>query len=143
KAEVENKTPVVLLGEPSWRNQFGASESVLGQTISIDEKVYTIIGVAPRGLRLPRLRESPTDLWLPLDLRSDDYGFTLVGRLRPGVDQGTAARELDTLVAHSPAFSPTMGRFRAKLIAPSEMVSFRDSLMMLTVAVGLVLLIAC
>jgi putative ABC transport system permease protein len=143
KQEADNKTPVALLSETMWRNRFGGATEVLGQVVAINEESYTIIGVVPRGLRLPRLTQSTTDVWLPLSLTQNAIGLSVVGRLRPGVDKAIAARDLDTLTARSTADKAAQGRFRARLVAPSEMVSFRESLVMLTVAVGLVLLIAC
>jgi putative ABC transport system permease protein len=87
-----------------------------------------------------------SDVWLPLDLRNDSIGVRLVGRLRPNVTIVAAKRELDAIYARSSGEKPKSldaGDFTVRLSAPSEMVSFRQSLLLLSVAVALVLLIAC
>src|SRR5688500_3264810 len=51
---------VVVIGEAMWRTRFGASEAVLGQSLTLSGAVYTVIGVAPR---LPAFWDA--DVWLP------------------------------------------------------------------------------
>jgi putative ABC transport system permease protein len=142
-AEATNKTPVMLLSEGVWRTRFGADPGAIGRAITVNETAYTIIGVLPAALRVPRLRQTQTDLWLPLKVERSTFNLYVVGRLRVGADRAAAARELDTLARHAAGGLPGQGQFRAKIQAPREMVGFRDSLLMLSGAVALVLLIAC
>jgi len=74
--------------------------------------------------------------------RSDDDGLLLVGRLKKGVARSAAAAELDSITARSTT-EKGKPKYRTKIVDPAEMISYRDSLVLLTVAVGLVLLIAC
>jgi putative ABC transport system permease protein len=135
---------VAMLSEQAWRTRFGSDSGMIGRLLVLDDKPYTIIGVMPGALRLPRLTQDATDLWLPLDLRGNTLGLT-VGRLRPGVSRAAAARELDSLAARAAAVSPGSRSpgFRATLLSPKEIVHFGDSLVMLEAAVALVLFIAC
>ena len=142
-AEQSEKAPVVLLGESIWRSRFGSDAGVLGTTITLDEAPYTIIGVMPAAFRLPRLMQEITDVWLPLDMRQEDQGLSVIGRLRAGVTPAAATRELDTLTVRADRAQKSTVSFTTKLVPPSQMVGFRDSLLMLTAAVALVLLIAC
>jgi putative ABC transport system permease protein len=146
-AEMDNKTHVALLGEQIWRSRYGADKSVIGKQLTVDDSTYTVIGVLPAALRTPSIGNDPTDVWLPLDMKNQDNGLSVVGRLRPGVTLGAAARELDALAAHANAY-PTIKpgeqpRFVSEIQRPSALVDFRSSLIMLTAAVGLVLLVAC
>jgi putative ABC transport system permease protein len=145
---------VALLSEGIWRTRYGADPAVLGKTIALDGASYTIVGVAPAALTLPRLLQSSTDVWLPLDLRNDNVGLESIGRLRPGATYGAAQKELDSLSKWAEDFDAAQVdslhrgarstvSFRTKLVAPSQMVSFRQSLLLLSAAVALVLLIAC
>ena len=133
---------VVLLGEATWRTRFAASDSVLGKLITVGDTIYQIVGVVPSSLVLPRFRARPIDMWLPLDLQKQNQGVnTLLGRLRPGVDIAEAQRDLDSVYARG----TNTGRpdFHARITTPAQRVQFQDSLIMLTGAVALVLLVAC
>lgn len=134
----------VILSETVWHVRFASDTAVIGKSVTLDDNRYTIVGVLPATLRTPSLQRERTDFWLPLDLRGNAM-VVVAGRLRPGATLGRAARELDSLAARADV-GATLGKFpsfRTKLERPSEMVSFRDSLIMLTAAVALVLLIAC
>ena len=143
EAEVNEKARLVLLGEGIWRSRFGSDPRVLGTTISLDDMHYTIVGVMPAAFRVPRVFQEYTDIWKPLDLREEGVGLSAVGRLKPGVSTAVATRDLDSVTARLERAQANSVAFTTKLVAPSKMVSFRDSLLMLTAAVALVLLIAC
>jgi len=142
--EARQDAGVVLISEGMWRRDFGAAPEVLGKSLRVDDRPLTIIGVMPGGVQLPRVSDNTTDLWLPLDLaRRDDDGAMAVGLLRPGVSREAAARDLDAITARMQDATQGKPRFRATIMAPGEMVSYSQSLVLLSVAVGLVLLIAC
>jgi putative ABC transport system permease protein len=142
-ADVDEGGHVAMLSEGIWRSRYGADPRVLGQSLSLDGGVYTVIGVMPSALRLPTGFQSSTDVWLPLDLHNDKLGVSAVARLRPGVGYAMAQRELDSLTRRVDAREGNRVGFRAKLVPPGQMVNFRDSLLLLSAAVALVLLIAC
>jgi putative ABC transport system permease protein len=144
EAEAKGEASVVMLSEGMWRSQYGAKGDVVGTTISVNEKPMTIVGVMPGVFRLPRTSDGDMDLWLPLDLvRSDDDGLHAIARLRPGVTREAATKELDAIALRTEPDRATALRFKAKVAGPAELVRFQDSIIMLTVAVALVLLIAC
>src|SRR5437868_943273 len=66
--EVKEKAHVAMLSEPIWRSRYGSDSAVLGQTLSLDGTVFTVVGVMPNAFRLPPLFQSSTDVWLPLDM---------------------------------------------------------------------------
>ena len=137
---------VALLSEPFWRGRYGSDPTILGKPVEIDHQVYTVIGVMPVGYRLPQFEDAVSDVWLPLDMRNDSLGVRILARLRPNVSTGTASRELGDIMSRvspengSPAKPKSLG---VRIMSPSELVSFRQSLRLLSVAVALVLLIAC
>jgi putative ABC transport system permease protein len=133
----------VLLAEGLWRARFGADPGVIGRAITLDDSTYSVIGVLPADLRLPRVGASTPDVWLPLDLSDDRYGTSVVARLRPGFDAARATVELDSVFARVSAAHGEKADFRALVAPPGRQVSFRDSLMLLGYAVALVLLVAC
>jgi Acidobacterial duplicated orphan permease len=134
---------VALLSEGIWRTRFGADAGMIGKTIMLDDSLYTVIGVLPSSLQWPLIGEPARDVWLPLNLRDDKGGVMLLGRLRPGVDATSAARELDSLAVRSGSRVGGKPAFQTVVMPPSRRLPYRDSLVMLSFAVALVLLIAC
>jgi putative ABC transport system permease protein len=115
----------------------------VGKAITLDDSLYTVVGVLPSSLAWPLIGAAPRDVWLPLDLRDDKAGMMVIGRMRPGTNAETAARELDSLSARSGGDTGGRNPFQAVVMPPSRRLQYRDSLIMLSYAVGLVLLIAC
>ena len=153
-------SPVVVLSYRFWQTHFGASDSILGQKISLNEHPFTIVGVAPplfqgamTGLR--------SDLWVPLmmeqellpngDLIHDHHYFWLqaLGRLKPGVGLEQARQELTLLM------QPLVQQFpeehkghEAAMLAPlwrgaGANVFFSLLLPMLMAIAAIVLLLTC
>jgi putative ABC transport system permease protein len=101
--------PVAVISYRLWQTRFLGSESVLGQTISINHHPYTVVGVTP-----PLFQGSQTglrsDLWIPVmmeqqvlpngDLIHDHHYFWLLalGRLKPGISLERAQQELTVLM---------------------------------------------
>ncbi|MGH7622205.1 MAG: ABC transporter permease, partial [Gemmatimonadaceae bacterium] len=139
-----NNGHVALVSEGFWRQRLGGSTRALGHRLTLDDSVYTIIGVMPASLVLPNdAGREPAAFWLPLDARANDMSMQVVGRLRLGATATTAERELDSLYTHATASSAAMLAFKTVIMRPGDRLSFRDSLIMLAAAVALVLLIAC
>ncbi|HUQ83318.1 MAG TPA: ABC transporter permease [Gemmatimonadaceae bacterium] len=143
QADVAAREPVVMLSEPFWRSRYGADPTIVGKPIILDRKPYTIVGVMPAAFRLPRLSETVSDVWAPLDLKAKGLRLSVIGRLRPNVTTIAATRELNDIYTESPEAKREQGQFRTRLSSPSELVGFRQSLVLLSWAVALVLLIAC
>jgi putative ABC transport system permease protein len=140
--DILNGGRVVALSETFWRERFGADPGVLGKVITLNDTSYMIAGVMPAALRLEQ-RTRPADVFLPLDVRDDKRGMAVLGRMRPGVTITAATRELDSIFARTAEFSDGKAPFKTVISTPAQRVQMRDSLLMLTAAVGLVLLVAC
>ena len=100
--DTAGSAPVVLIGETVWRTRFGSSPKVLGQQIIVDGVPREIIGVLPEEIKFPRLSQ----IWVPLaELRKEEGvlnrgnhpGFSVLGRLKPGVSLTKANADLDTI----------------------------------------------
>jgi putative ABC transport system permease protein len=134
---------VAVLGEGFWRERLGGDTGALGKAITVGESTYTILGVLPARLRFGPSSGHPTDVWIPFDLANRNGGGSVLGRLRPGVDNGAAQRELDSISARSGGFRGSSIPFVAVVQSPAQRVKFRDSLELLAAAVGLLLVVAC
>ena len=148
---VPNGPHVVVLAHELWRQRFGADRAVLGRTISLDGKPYTVIGVMPAGFAFPR----GTQYWLPdqRDLaprRGVLWFLQVVARLRPAVSLASAQGELSALNRRVGALmatptGPSGAAREARVLTLHERIfgSTRPALLMLLGAVGFLLLIAC
>jgi predicted permease len=108
----ENQTPgahpVAVLSDELWRRRFGADPNLIGKTISLNNRSYTVIGIAPRAFK-GLLLERAVDLWIPLMMREqltstpfsltnrNDFWLRLAARLKEGVSINEAQTSLDGL----------------------------------------------
>ncbi|HYC52845.1 MAG TPA: ABC transporter permease, partial [Gemmatimonadaceae bacterium] len=142
-AEAKGEASVALISEGTWRTHYGARTDVVGSTILLNGNVTTIIGVLPEDLSLPRASGNDVDVWQPLDIAKHEYGMLAVVRIRDGVTKEAAQDELNAIAARPEVKTADMAAYETMLKSPADLVGYRQSLIMLSVAVALVLLIAC
>jgi len=151
----------VVISDGLWRREFGADPQIIGKALRLDNDVYHVVGVMPRGFRDQGTTsdEQNVELWLgagfagipfPTPQRSVRLqSRAVLARLRSGLSIAAAQGRLDALVAslkkQYPAEYPVQTAWTVRLIPLSESVvgSVRQSLILLFGAVGLVLLISC
>jgi putative ABC transport system permease protein len=148
--------PVAMLGHDVWRTRFGGDPSIVGRTITLDERGYRVVGVLPAPFSvLPPSSVLPDriDVWLPLQpavvsrQRSVRFLHALV-RLRPGATFAQADAELR---AAGGAWTRTFvddyrgGPWTFTLVSFERDVlrQARSALWLLSGLVGLVLALAC
>jgi predicted permease len=149
-----------VISDELWRREFGADPHIVGKALLLDNDLYHVVGVMPRGFRDlgSTSEERNTETWLaagmagppfPLPLRGSRLQGRMVGRLKSGLSIGAAQGHLDALVEslkkQFPAEYPAQAAWTVRLSPLSESVvgSVRQSLILLFGAVGLVLLISC
>jgi predicted permease len=147
-------SPVALISAGLWRRKFSSAPDILGKSITLDAKDYTIVGVIPAEFRLaiPGFRESlvyvPIGQWSNplLPQRGAGLGIHGIGRLKPGVTIEQARADM-AQVTHNlaEAFPDADKGITAKLTPLKEQMvgHVRSFLLVLLAAVGFVLLIAC
>jgi putative ABC transport system permease protein len=139
-----NSGNAVILAEGLWRRAFGADRRIIGRTITLDAKPYSVIGVAPASLRVPSELQSTTDLWLPLTETIHDANIPeVLARLKPGVTTASAERELNEIATTSNLVTGQASKMTTSLMRPADAVHIKSSIAMLSCAVALLLLIAC
>ena len=152
--------PVVVLSDAVWRRRFGADPSIVGQTIVVGGTARAVITVLPPGVRFPDAAigflKQPADVWIPYDWtrnRADGRGnqnLGVIARVRPGESLARAQADLDAIAQGFRREYPNRYAgpgidWRIKAVSlPDQMLGdVRPSLVVLSVAVGFVLLIAC
>ncbi|HEX3471605.1 MAG TPA: ABC transporter permease [Silvibacterium sp.] len=151
--EDDNSAPVTVISYALWQERFQLDPQVLGKTIELDRRPYTIIGVMPREFESPAGLGAlaPRDLWVPMSFtpvekgaEADNFDYGAVARLKPGVTQAQAQQDVDRVIAVIQAKLPDI-RLHASMHALKEdtVRDARPLLRMLMVSVGLILLIAC
>ncbi|HKE58164.1 MAG TPA: ABC transporter permease, partial [Pyrinomonadaceae bacterium] len=153
--EQAGHAPVVVLSHALWERRFGGSKAVVGTSVTLDGKNFTVIGVAPVGFQYP----DKTELWLPplrlvpeLNERYDvtqqrGMGYlSAVALLKPGVSLPQAAGEMETITTRLRQQYPDTNnrRFNRVVSLQEHLVGDTNRLLWLLFgAVTFVLLIAC
>ncbi len=139
------RAQVAVLDHGFWMRRFGSDPALVGRTITLDQKPYTVVGVMPKDF-LP-LGKGSTDLYLPWVLDENEItGFEVTARLRPGVSVDQARAALNVVEARLAQAAP--GDYKGVTIQVQPLLEAiigpsRDLLRLLLVASALVLLVAC
>ena len=142
--------PLVMISAGLWQRKFAAAPDVVGKSLTLDDRSYTIVGVLPASFSLYR----GTDVYVPLGQwgntglknRGAGLGLQGIGRLKPGVTLAQAQSDLDRVMRRLVEAYPEVNRGNGAAV-----VSLKERLVgdvgpilwMLLGAVGFVLLIAC
>jgi len=147
------KNQVVLLTSGLWKRRFGGDPGVIGRTIHLNDKPYTVVGIVPPILQW----FAPVDAWIPTGFtpadmapssRGNEYLFVLA-RLQPDVSVERARAGMATFgrslaQAFPDNFPPSSGwAIRVDSLNELLVSDVRNGLIVLLAAVGFVLLIAC
>jgi putative ABC transport system permease protein len=143
--------PVVVLSHGLWRGRFGADASIVGRSVTLNDRGYTVIGVMPQGFQFP----NRVEMWTPVGPLSDQEswkqrgnhpGLYAVARLKPGVtlEQARADMKNVTTALEKQYPGSNTGNSATIISLMENYVSdVRRALYVLFGAVGFVLLIAC
>ncbi len=156
--EEDAHQPLAVISHALWVNRYQRDPHVIGGSIVLDRKPYTIIGVMPRDFEFPlqagRLEKS--ELWVPMSLSAEElspaaegfWGYRMVARLKDGVTISQGAQDADRVSKQiMRSFPPSMSALRIQgdvtPLRESLVADTRPLLRTLLFAVSIVLLIAC
>jgi putative ABC transport system permease protein len=145
--------PTVVLSHAFSVREFGSAPAAIGQTLSLNRRSYTVIGVLPPGFRYM----TEATVYLPLEPQvAANYrgmrgysrtGLYAVGRLKPGVDVTSARAEMQNIAAALALEHPQANSGRSSIVvvplADRVVSDMAPTLTVLAGAVALLLLIAC
>jgi len=135
----------IVLSDRLWRSAFGGDEAIAGRSLHLDGGLVTVVGVMPARFDLD------ADFWVPLPatlgaFSRDDRQFTMFARLAPRTSLDDATRELADISARLSAASPATNQDWITFPTLLTRMHGRDSrgaFILLQVAVGILLLVAC
>lgn len=140
---------VVMINHNLWQQRYGGAADIVGRELLLNGEKYTVVGVMPRGFQF---LSSKTGMWVPIGFTPEGLAsrgrhyLQVVARMKPGVTAEQANADVRTIhqrIAHD---NPeTAGRLSGYAMPLRDQVAgdIRRPLMVLSVAVGFVLLIAC
>lgn len=150
----------ILLGEALWRRRFDGDPAILGTSIVVDQKHYTVVGVLPEGFRIPSAGKIGRESAAPgsIDLlaakrfneneRKEIFGafnYEVIGRLAKGASLEQARAQLDVVATRLAKESGEAMEARSQVmpLQDSFVGEARNGLVLLFCSVAAVLLIAC
>ena len=151
---------VIVIAHGLWQRRFGGDRNVIGQTVQVNGRARTVIGVMPASFKLPNDFSSlrPTEAWVPEVVNPSNLGawgsrsYSGLARLKDGVSSQTASAELPVVAERwvnagyvRRSADGSLGALARRVIPAQEFVTggLRNALLILFGSVGFVLLIAC
>ena len=147
--------PVALISEGLWKRKFGASPDTVGKSITLNGKLYAVVGVIPASFHYQSGNfHRNCEVYVPIGQWNDPLfrdrrvgmGMDAVGRLKPGVTPEQAKADMGGVATHLAEIYPDTNKDSGVSIFPLKddvVGDIRPFLLVLLAAVGFVLLIAC
>lgn len=142
-----NRSQVVILNYNSWLRRFGGKPDILGQTLTLGGRGYTVIGVMPASFRLNAGYAS--EYWVPIGHSASGrriHQYSAYARLKPGVAVEAAQAQMNAIAARlARAYPETNTGWGVRVTRFQDFLLkvFGPAMAIFAVAVGVVLLIAC
>ncbi|MGH9649684.1 MAG: ABC transporter permease, partial [Terriglobales bacterium] len=147
--EQPGKGQEIILGYGLWQRRYASDPAVVGKTVKVDGLPFTIVGVMGKGFDFPQ----PAEAWIPLTLdpketsRRDIRYLWVFARRKPGVSLAESAAEMTAISQRlADAYPDTNRGWQPRVMPLAEFAIgnlTREYTILLLVAVGFVLLIAC
>ncbi len=167
--DAPSAAPVTVVSYSAWQTEFAADPSLVGSTIFIQARPFTVIGIAPPGFFGDRVSTRPPDFWMPLASEpyvrgsnsilhdADSNWLYPLGRVRPGTNVGALQAKLSVVLRQWLATRPAYTEHGRAAEIPKQHVMIvpggggiqnlqqqtGDGLKMLMILSTVVLLIAC
>jgi predicted permease len=169
KDDTPSAAPAVVISYKAWQGEFAADPSIVGSTIFIQARPFTVIGIAPPSFFGDRVSDNPPDFWMPVQtepyVRGDSsilhhqesHWLYLLGRVRPGTNIGALQAKVSGSLRQWIASRPLLTANGGSSIIPKQHVVIvpggggiqnlqqqtGQGLKMLMILSSFVLLIAC
>ena len=146
----EHETQAVVLSRAYWRSHFAADSKIIGKTLTLDTKPYTVVGVAPAAFEFP---DPHIQMWVPLTFTAAEKAdhehriVSVIARLSPGSTLKQAQAALDVVTRRLALEYPKTDAGWSSIVKPFQGreigSNYRLAILALLAAVIFVLLIVC
>jgi len=146
-AEEQGGPVAAVVTDAYWQRQFGSRPDAIGSTLKLGDRILTVVGVLPSGLRFP----ARADVYAPAS-RADEttsrsgHNYQVIGRLKPDVTLAQAQEEMASIARRLENQYPVSNAGKSAAVMPLKELlvgDTRPTLYVLLAAVAFVLLIAC
>jgi putative ABC transport system permease protein len=142
---------VAILSDGLWQTRFGSDQTIVGRSIVLNGVAHEVLGVMPQSFGHPETAQvwtplAPSERYAETMQSRGAYWLQVIGRLRAGVTRGQAQAEMNAIASALERQYPDVNAGIGVRLVPmhEEIVGeVRQPLLILLVAVGFVLLIAC
>jgi putative ABC transport system permease protein len=147
---------IVILSQRLWQRKFGGDQALIGQSIDVDGRPHTVVGVMPPGFDFPPaiaadrfVMAGDRELWVPLVMNRptrESHPLAVLALLKPGVTVAQANAEVQDIARQlEEQYPATNNGIGGSVSALRDLVvgQSRQALWILLGAIGFVLLIAC
>ncbi len=145
--DVPGRASTAVITRAFWSRRFASDPAIIGTSLTVGGQPYTVIGIAPDAVRAFGPAEMYLSLPVPAASLDRTNSFQVLARMAPGVSLAQAEVQIDTLARRHAQSSASLTNMPQGVVLRSLQEEFvapvRPALQALTVAVGLVLLIAC
>jgi predicted permease len=168
--DTPTSAPTTVLSYQAWQSEYAANPSIVGSTIFIQAKPFTVIGIAPPGFFGDRVTDDPPNFWMPVTSEpyvrgegssilhhADSNWLYPLGRVRPGANIGSLQAKLSIALRQWLSTRPVYTANGGSAIIPKQHVILApagggiqtlqmhtgEGLKMLMILSAVVLLIAC
>jgi len=147
--DVPGAAGIAVISYGLWQSRYGGERNIVGRSISLDSAKYTVVGVMPAGFQF---LDREVSLWVPLALTPKDWAargshfLNVVGRMKPGLTVEQANADIQTVTRSIAHDHPNEAQYLAAYVLPLRQQLTGDTrrpLLLLLVAVGFVLAVAC
>jgi predicted permease len=156
--------PTVILSYATWQRRFAGDRAIVGRSLDLNRRTFTVIGVAPEGFRGAYSIWFAPEIWVSTEANDilvpeqrdllqarGRTSFQLIGRLRPDASPAQARQQADVVVQRlAREFPQTNGNVDAAVFyerdarpEPAAAAGFRLAALVFVILVGLVLMVAC
>jgi predicted permease len=167
--DTPSAAPTVVLSYQAWQGEYSGDPSIVGATIYIQARPFTVIGITPPGFFGDRVSDRPPEFWIPIQTepyvraegailhQAEAHWLYPIGRVRPGIDIGALQTKLSVALRQWITSRPQMTKDGGSSLIPRQHVILTQagggiqslqqqtgkSLKMLMILSSIVLLIAC
>ena len=146
--DLPNGPDVAILGHSLWRRMFASNPSVVGSTVTLGDRTFTIVGVMPDGFDSMRVSEVYVPLRPGPNGPGGGFNYEVAARLRRGVSVGQANAEAESAFAAYKNANPTAkfgNETATRFLSYQEGLAqpVKPALLLMLITVGMLLLIAC